>query len=163
MRQSMRLLSMAARAMVSICVEWQPAPALSALGFALLCIDGAPRWAAARRRAVAKVRSTDRWAVRSFRNPAHRGTSFAQQRHMEARKRLVQVALSFYIFLTHPSYSTDPDRRDPATAGRAEGRSKFPAVDPCKVSVIRARAASVKLLNNTIFSAPVVGWSIRRQ
>ena len=162
MRRSMRLLSMAARAMVSICVEGQPAPAQRPW-FALLCNDGFCGGRAARGRVAIKTHSTGRWTVRSFRNPAHRGTSFAQQRHMEARKRLVQVALSFYIFLTHPSYSTDPDRRDPATAGRAEGRSKFPAVDPCKVSVIRARAASVKLLNNTIFSAPVVGWSIRRQ
>ena len=78
MRRSMRLLSMAARAMLSICGDWQPAPAQRPW-FALLCNDGFCGGRAARGRVAIKAHSTGRWTVRSFRNPAHRGTSFAQQ------------------------------------------------------------------------------------
>ena len=76
MRRSMRLLSMAARAMVSICVEGQPAPAQRPwFCFALM----------ARRRlrvgrpgtcVAMNVRSTDRWTKVAGVGARRRGTSF---------------------------------------------------------------------------------------
>ena len=159
MRRSMRLLSMAARAMLSICGDWQPAPAQRPwFCFALM----ARRWlrVGRPRGGVCSHGRAFYGSLDKSRGQRVEALAFGQQDLVlwhEARKLLARSSIGFLHFLTHPSYSTGG--RDPATAGRAEGRSKFPAVDPCKVRVIRARAASAKLLNNTIFSAPVVRWS----
>ena len=66
MRRSMRLLSMAARAMVSICGDWQPAPAQRPVFcFAWMARRRLRVGRAARGRGVEPGRaSTDRWALR---------------------------------------------------------------------------------------------------
>ena len=139
MRRSMRLLSMAARAMLSICGDWQPAPAQRPV----FCFA----WMARRRLRVGRPRGDVRSHGRAFygslgnRGPARRGTSFLPSKFfgMQWRKRLVQFAYVPYIALTHPSKSTGG--RDPATVRVRTVRRHFMQLTrSTKVLVVTAHA-----------------------